>query len=257
VIQLMVDTGDESATPTLATNSLTPTPTVLYNVGDTLSIRTGIIVDHNGHTVPDGTVVRFMIDTGSTSGSVETVETTTSNGIAKTAYRIPSKGLLGITVQADPALVSQTLSLDITDSGGVLTAFEPTTIPTEVTETSTEVPTPAQTLVQIRDLHSEGLPTAGDWFLSTLLIIGISACLYWLGTARINPQWGLRWAGLGGLGGYLAYLYLVLGLPGGASLIISSGSVAVALISILGVILGWGVAGMWWLILMQISKSKN
>jgi beta-N-acetylhexosaminidase len=257
VIQLMVDTGDESATPTLATNYLTPTPTVLYNVGDTLSIRTGVIVDHNGHAVPDGTVVRFMIDTGSTSGSVETVETTTSDGIAKTAYRIPSKGLLGITVQADPALVSQTLSLDITDSGGVLTAFEPTAIPTEVTETSTEVPTPAQTLVQIRDLHSEGLPTAGDWFLSTLLIIGICACLYWLGTLRINSQWGLRWAGLGGLGGYLAYLYLVLGLPGGAPLIISSGSVAVALISILGVIFGWGVAGIWWLILMQISKRKN
>ena len=82
-----------------------------------------------------------MIDTGSSSGSVETAETVTSMGIAKTSYRIPSKGLLGITVQADPALISQTLRLDITDSGGVLTAIEPTFIPTNTLTSNTQIPT--------------------------------------------------------------------------------------------------------------------
>lgn len=256
VIQLMVDTGEDS-TPTTNTNSVMPTEGFIYNVGDTLSIRTGVIVDHNGNPVPDGTVVRFMIDTGSTSGSVETVETTTTNGIAKTAYRIPSKGLLGITVQADPALVSQTLQLDITDTGGVLTAIEPTTIPTEETTATEQTPTPTEMTSNLNDLHSEGLPTAGDWFLSTILILGISASLYWLGTMRVNTQWGVRWAALGAVGGYLAYLYLALGLPGSASLISTSGSVAIALISILGVILGWAASGVWWVVLQRIKSHKE
>ena len=255
VIQLMVDTG-ENSTPTSESTSLTPTPEFVFNVGDTLSIKTGIIVDHNGHPVPDGTVVRFMIDTGSTSGSVETVETTTSNGIAKTAYRIPSKGLLGITVQAEPALISQTLQLDITDAGGVLTAIEPTAVPTESTSTATDSPTPTQPVIQIRDLHAEGLPTAGDWFLSTILIFGLCAGLYWLGLMRLNMQWAIRWAGLGGLGGYLAYLYLVLGLPGSYYLISTSGSVLVAFVSILGVIFGWGISGIWWVVLKRF-REKN
>ena len=256
VIQLMVDNGEE-ATETVGTESVTSTPTEekIFNVGDTLSIRTGTIVDHNGHAVPDGTIVRFMIDTGSTSGSVETVETSTLNGIARTAYRIPSKGLLGITVQADPALVSQTLQLDITDTGGVLTAIEPTAIPTVVFTPTIESPTPTETITKTVDLHTKGLPTAGDWFLSTLLILGISALLFWLGNMRINLKWGIRWAALGCIGGYLAYLYLVLGLPGSGSLISTGGSAAIALISILGVILGWASSGIWWVILKRKKQQ--
>jgi beta-N-acetylhexosaminidase len=258
VIQLMVDNGEE-ATETVGTESITTTPTEekIFNVGDTLSIRTGTIVDHNGHAVPDGTIVRFMIDTGSTSGSVETVETSTLNGIARTAYRIPSKGLLGITVQADPALVSQTLQLDITDTGGVLTAIEPTSVPTVVYTPTIESPTPTETITKTVDLHTKGLPTAGDWFLSTLLILGISALLFWLGNMRINLQWGIRWAALGCIGGYLAYLYLVLGLPGSGSLISTGGSAAIALVSILGVILGWASSGIWWVILKRKKQQAE
>jgi beta-N-acetylhexosaminidase len=256
VIQLMVDTSSQG-TPTSTANLLSPTPTVVYNIGDTLSVRTGVIVDHNGNPVPDGTVVRFMIDTGSTSGSVETVETTTTDGIAKTAYRIPSKGLLGITVQADPALVSQTLQLDITDTGGVLTAIEPTTIPTASPSESAITPTPTAVVSTNRNYHSDGIPAPGDWFLSTVLILGLSACLYWLGQLRVSMQWGIRWAGLAAICGYLAYLYLMLGFPGSATLIQANGTVAIALISVLGVVLGWGIAGIWWLITQkQINAIK-
>ena len=256
VIQLMVDTG-ETTTPTAATGSISPTPEVIYKVGDTLAVRTGVILDHNGHPVPDGTVVRFMIDTGSSSGSVETAETVTSTGIAKTSYRIPSKGLLGITVQADPALISQTLRLDITDSGGVLTAIEPTFIPTNTLTSNTQIPTQPITTKPGRNLHADGLPTPGDWLLSTILILGLSACLYWLGSIKASMQWGVRWGALSCFGGYLAYLYLVLGLPGSAYLISVSGSVVVGLISILGVILGWGAAGIWWSITEQKKAKKT
>jgi hypothetical protein len=198
-----------------------------------------------------------MIDTGSSSGSVETVETVTSQGIAKTSYRIPSKGLLGITVQADPALISQALRLDITDSGGVLTAIEPTILPTNTQALTTQEPTPAVTTKLSRDLHADGLPTPGDWLLSTILILGLSACLFWLGSTRASLQWGIRWATLSCLGGYLSYLYLVIGLPGSSYLISISGSTVVALISVLGVIVGWGVAGIWWSIDQHKTAKKT
>jgi len=257
VIQLMVDSNNQG-TPTATVNQLSPTPATIYKIGDSLAIRTGIIVDHNGHQVPDGTVVRFMIDTGSTSGSVETVETTTTDGIAKTAYRIPSKGILGITVQADPATVSQTLRLDITDTGGVLTAIEPTTIPTESTPTDVITATPVPPTALTRDYHADGLPSPGDWVLSTLLIIGLSLCLYWVGKLRTSVQWGVRWAILSCTGGYLGYLYIILGLPGSANLVQANGSVVISLISVLGVILGWGAGGIWWFTgYFKESKKTN
>jgi beta-N-acetylhexosaminidase len=253
VIQLMVD-ENSSATATPGTPQLTPTAQTVYNVGDTLPIRTGIILDHNGHPVPDGTIVRFMIDTGSSSGSVETVETTTVNGVAKTSYRIPSKGLLGITVQAEPALVSQTLQLDITDKGGVLTAIEPTFLPTNTTgETSDASTTPPPAVLTAPNYHSEGLPTPGDWFLSTILILGLAAGLYWLGSNRASTQWGIRWGVLSVAGGYLAYAYLVIGLPGSAYLISQSGSLIIALLSLGGSLLGWVAALVWW----RVETNKN
>ena len=74
---------------------------------------------------------------------------------------------------------------------------------------------------------------------------------------RINLQWGIRWAALGCIGGYLAYLYLVLGLPGSGSLISTGGSAAIALISILGVILGWASSGIWWVILKRKKQQAE
>jgi beta-N-acetylhexosaminidase len=255
VIQLMVD-DNSNATATPGTVQITPTTQTVYNVGDTLPIRTGVILDHNEHPVPDGTVVRFMIDTGSSSGSVETVETTTVDGVAKTSYRIPSKGLLGITVQAEPAVVSQTLQLDITDTGGVLTAIEPTFFPTDTAgETSDTTATTPPAVIKPPDYHSEGLPTPGDWFLSTILILGMAASFYWLGTNRASTQWGIRWGTISLVGGYLAYLYLVVGLPGSAYLISQSGSLIIAVLSIGGSLFGWAVALSWWRI--EINKSRK
>jgi len=116
IIPLMLDTLQPQSTPG-GTPTLEPTPSLTFKEGDTLPIRTGVIRDHNGNPVPDGTVVRFLIDTRSASGSVEQVETKTSSGIARTTYKIPSTGLLELKVTADPAIASQILRVDITNSG--------------------------------------------------------------------------------------------------------------------------------------------
>jgi beta-N-acetylhexosaminidase len=245
IIQLRLETGETETTET-PTASLEPTIAMVFNVGDNLPIRTGTIVDHNGNPVPDGTVVRFMIDTGSSSGNVETVETVTTKGIARTTYRIASKGILEIRVQSEPALVSQTLQLNITDSGGVITAIEPTVKPTEPSATQDgQQPQSTASLVPYNS-HPAGLPTATDWLLTTILVIGLSAGVFWLGLKEISLKWGIRWASAACISGYLIFMYLTLGMPGSSSVINASGSSAIALLSIAGVLIGWGIALIWW-----------
>ena len=39
-----------------------PTPIPLFRIGDTIAIRTGAIMDNNGHPVPDGTVGSILDD---------------------------------------------------------------------------------------------------------------------------------------------------------------------------------------------------
>lgn len=246
VIQLLLESPDSDTVEGTPTASLEPTATMVFNVGDTLPIRTGVIVDHNGHPVPDGTVVRFMIDTGSSSGSVETVETVTTDGIARTTYRIPSKGLLEVTVQSEPALISQTLRLDITDAGGVITAIEPTVLPTEITPTQTGEPETPEANIRPYNSHPEGLPNTGDWLLTTILVVGLSAAIFWLGLKSVGTKWGIRWAGLACIIGYLIFLYLTLGMPGSSTLIDKNGSTSIALLSIAGVGGGWLLGGIWW-----------
>jgi len=245
IIQLRLETGEAESIET-PTASLEPTTAMVFNVGDNLPIRTGTIVDHNGNPVPDGTVVRFMIDTGSSSGNVETVETVTTKGIARTTYRIASKGILEIRVQSEPALVSQTLQLNITDSGGVITAIEPTVKPTEPSATQDgQQPQSTASLVPYNS-HPAGLPTATDWLLTTILVIGLSAGVFWLGLKEISLKWGIRWASAACISGYLIFMYLTLGMPGSSSVINASGSSAIALLSIAGVLIGWGIALIWW-----------
>jgi beta-N-acetylhexosaminidase len=245
VIQLMIDEGEAAlVTPTF---ELSPTP-VVYYVGDTLSVKTGQIIDHNGHTVPDNTVVHFLIDTGSNSGTVETIETVTSDGVARMNYRIPNTGLLKITVQADPALLSQTLQLEITLQGGVLTAIEPTEAPTSNVETQTVAPTEAKPPTTTQIVHAEGYATPGDWLLSTIIILALAAIMFWIGSTKVNLRWAVRWAICSALSGYLAFIYLALSLPGSMNLISNHGSTGIALVSVIGATIGSVASVIWWFV---------
>lgn len=245
VIQLMVDDGEALAVTPTSEYSLTP---MVYRVGDILSVKTGEIIDHNGHPVPDNTVVRFLIDTGSNSGTVETIETVTVDGIARMNYRIPDTGLLEISAQADPALLSQTLQLEITPQGGMLTAIEPTLSPTGTIVTESVTPTQESLPTSTQIVHAEGFATPGDWLLSTIIILGLASLLFWIGSTRINLKWAVRWAVCGALAGYLGFFYLAFSLPGSMTLISSHGSTGIALVCIIGVIVGSIAAVLWWFV---------
>ncbi len=96
-------TPKKSPTPG-STPSVEPTAVPKFKVGDTLPLRTGIIYDNNHNQVPDGTVVRFMVTiSGVEGGTVQQIDTTTSQGIAHAAFRIQTAGLLEFRVASDPA----------------------------------------------------------------------------------------------------------------------------------------------------------
>ena len=97
IINLMLDLP-ETPLPTPSEPEITRTPEKLpeFSIGDTFPVRTGVIVDHNGHPVPDGTVARFIITGGSDVAGTQQIEATTINGIARTSFRIATKGLMQI-----------------------------------------------------------------------------------------------------------------------------------------------------------------
>lgn len=241
IIPLIIEAPIEEGTP-VSTPPTGYSQPLLYKAGDTIPVKAGEIVDHNGNPVPDGTQVRFVIDTRSTSGTVEQLEAETVDGFARVMYVIPSKGSLELRVTADPALTSQILRLDITDAGGVITSFEPTIVVEEIGEsTPTEIPptpTPEKLIVQ---QHRQGKLAFPDWLLANLLIFGFCFLFNRVSYKDLRKKWEFITILLMGLGGNLAYLYLAFGLPGSKVPISDKGTVYVSIIVTVGILLGLGV----------------
>ena len=234
---------------------------LLYMAGDTIPIKAGVIVDNNGNPVPDGTIVRFIIDTRSTNGSVEQLEEKTVDGFARVMYVIPSIGSLQLSVTSDPAFISQILRLDITDAGGVVTSFEPTVaVEGTVDSTPTEIPptpTPEKMVVQ---LHKQGKVAVSDWLLANILIISISLFFSWLTHSYMSAKWNFLIVLFIGVGGYLAYLLVALGLSGSGLPLSARGSVYVVVVVAIGMLIGLGIGLLYYLWKtrkQKLSQNRN
>ncbi|MBE0697249.1 MAG: hypothetical protein IH586_10030, partial [Anaerolineaceae bacterium] len=149
VIPLTIDFPDTAERATRTTQE--PTPSPIFEVGDILQLRTGIIKDLNSNPVPDGTPVRFLFNVISQNNPNQMqIDTVTADGIARATYRIEHSGVLEIlATSGTQGARSNLLRLD-TVSGGV-TVVPPTQLPTEtptatptmtVTVTVTVTPTP-------------------------------------------------------------------------------------------------------------------
>jgi len=114
----------------------TPTPIDL-DVGDTLQVRTSVILDRNGHQVPDGTPVVFRLLYPAESVESPPHYVTTVGGVAETTIKLEKTGELHITVTSDPARTSITLKV-------IIQGDEPATIAT-VMPSPTDTPTPTFT----------------------------------------------------------------------------------------------------------------
>jgi beta-N-acetylhexosaminidase len=225
-------------------NTETPEPTMVpeYKVGDLVAVRTGVIEDHNGHPVPDGTPVQFILSGGNNTDP-EIQNASTSKGIALATLLIDRSGSVEIHVQSDPARQSDPLRIDVPPEPEEIAALTPTPAPTE-TPTLTPSPTSTATPVAVTSIPKDH-PNWGDWLLALLVTGGIGGAIYWLTMQFGLTRWGIRGGILALIGGLLAYTYLSLGMPGSSELLQSTGTGGVALATILGSILGGGAAWGW------------
>ncbi len=220
-----------------------PTPIPMFQVGDTLGVRTGIVLDVNGHPVPDGTLVTFSLATGAGNGVHQEIEVETISGIARADFQLDQTGLLDIRAVSGEATVSETLRLDISDEG---IASAVTIIPPALTEEATPTPelTPTPDIVPSPYVDN-GKLRFGAWFIS-ILLWGLGAGLaYFAGIQIESPRWGLRWALSTLLGGLAAYNYLALDLPG-STLVTGDGLSGVIVLILLAEIIGWIFGWMWY-----------
>ncbi len=234
------------ALPTPTGSAVTPEPTTvpIFRVGDTISLRTGTILDHNQHPVPDGTVVRFTFSQGE-SGLFQQVDVVTSQGVAIIAYRLDKPGLVEIRAVSEPARVSDTIQLDVTSEGVSVVISTPTSeiVPTPTATPTLPPPTPTPTPIPTSPTMTGGYPNAWGWSLVVLVLLAGTLLSYWLGTQVVEPRWAVRWALLVFLSGVLVYNYLILDFPGAGSWLagrgLSSFLQAVLVGQAVGFILGW------------------
>ena len=188
-----------------------PTPIPLFKISDTIALRTGIIKDGNGHPVPDGTVVQFsMVVTGESGGILQQVESTTTQGMARASFGLDKPGLLEIRVSSEPAVISEVLQLDVSQSGEAAV----TVVVPELTQSIEPVLPSPEVVEEEGFISSEGYPRFPAWLVA-MLVIGLTAGFAYVITLQlVSSTTALRWALGVAIGGLLAYNMLSFGLFG-------------------------------------------
>jgi len=116
-------------------------------VGSALDLETGVIVDHNGHPVPDGTPVDFHLRYPTEALQLAPVTETTVGGQARTKVTLDRAGELWITASAGEATDSTRIVLKVGgDTPGSIATVLPTPTPLPPA-TATPPPSPTPTLV--------------------------------------------------------------------------------------------------------------
>jgi beta-N-acetylhexosaminidase len=246
VIALSMDLTAASVSTASTTPEVTPTPN--FRVGDTITISTGVIVDHNGHPVPDVTGVHFTLTVSGSNDIIQQVDAPTVDGVAKASFSIDRSGLLEVRATSDPANTSIVLQLDVTAEGVSVTALPPTPASTEIVPTPFVAVTPEPTDSPL----ATGRPGMNGWLLMIVLLGGLGFLAFWMGGRIFSMQWGMRWALCSVLGGLGAYNYLAFGLPGGADWLMKSGFWGMTGVVFLGMLLGLAAGWLW----QRLSAAK-
>lgn len=231
----------------------TPVPTpeeLVVGQGDTLRITTGVIIDRNGHAVPDGTPVEFVLTFN--DGTRDTQPVTTSGGVAQTSIVLTRPGELRITVTSGEARSSDTVRLAIPDTGRApIDILPPDITPTAIpVPTSTPEPEPSpipeptpRPSVAVEPVPAMPNVTFGSLFLTVLGLAIIGLAVFILGFLGHDLNHALFLALPVLLVGLLCYNYYALMLPGSAlwrSMFGDMWSPAVA--AWFGGVLGFGLA---------------
>ena len=227
-----------------------PTPVPSFNIGETITVRTGQIYDHNRNMVPDGTPVRFNFSISGEPGVTQQFETTTTRGVAFFTYRIEAAGGLEVSVSSEPANQSEILQINIAPDGStIVTAYTPTPIISLTpTLTPSETPTTQPTPTPTPEAEKKAFPSLGDWALALLVMGGGAGLAFlvgfvWWGSSR----WGLRSALCAFIGALLSYSYLNIGIGGTQYWMEKSGTIFVVEMVFVGLLIGWIICLIWWM----------
>ena len=202
---------------------VTPTPPSIKK-GDTLKVRTGPIVDRNGHVVPDGTQVTFT-RVFSQGQELPPLVAPTRNGIATVSFVLDRIGPLRVRASSEPAMTSQTLQLTVGEEPSRPEVFSPptptapptatTTVTPAPTETATPTPTPTPTPQTPARVEPPRWVKWSDLPVAVLGVIVVGGTGFWVERRRRRKQadadilthslqWGLT-SVLAGLIGYVLY----------------------------------------------------
>ena len=193
-------------------------------IGDKLKLRAGPIVDRNNHIVPDGTQVQFVLAYPTERVEQQQASISTKDGIAETTVVIERKGTLEIRAQADPAMSSYVIRVNIGDNAASIETIKPTALPTdtpEPTPTATEKPTvPVTTastpVVPIQQPQVITRASIGGFVITmlALIVIALIAILTLNNTNRVRPYLRWRVVLLSWSSGWIGYILYAAGLPG-------------------------------------------
>ncbi|MCS7286682.1 MAG: glycoside hydrolase family 3 N-terminal domain-containing protein [Anaerolineae bacterium] len=151
----------------------TPQPLDL-RPGSSFKIRTSVILDRNGHPVPDGTPVIFRLFYPAESLELPRKEVTTVNGVAEISLTLERTGQLEITAQSLSATRSTKIVVTVQENQpAILSTVVPSPTPTPTlspTPTLPPTPFPSPTPVPLAPLGSGPTPLHfGGTFLAILL----------------------------------------------------------------------------------------
>jgi len=252
IIPLQLDREDVPKPESDGTVTPEATAVPSYEIGDSISVRAGPVIDHNNHLVPDGTVVQFTMSTRDELGSIlQQVDVTTVDGMVRASFVIDKPGKVEVHAISEPAVVSDVLQFDATDEGVAVTVVVPV-----VTETP-EPTTPTPTVIPENDFVSpDGYPRIGIWVIVLLGVFGSAMLTFWAISRVVAPRWGIRFALSVLIGGFGAYNYLALGFPRALKWISSDsgGAFGILLFTLAGEALGIILTWVWW---RWLSESES
>lgn len=217
------------------------TPTQFFQVGDIVTVRTGVLIDRNGNPVPDGTEVHFMLSAAENTVLLNNVEAVTSHGVASASFKIDTPGILEIRATSEPATVSMILQFDVSGEGILVTIVAPTPI-TERTPIPDNNTIPTVSISPI----SQGKPGIISWVIMTIILIGSSTLIVFLTRKVTTLRWKVRMGLCTAAGCMSSYTYLALQLPGVENFLKHFGYWGILSTVLLGAICG-GIAGYIWL----------
>lgn len=228
-----------------------------YRIGDSVSLKAGVILDHNDNPVPDNTPVQLNITID--GQEAPPITSTTVAGIAAFEYQFVQAGIVRIWASSLPASSDELIfevpleELEVTLTETPTATFTETPLPTATateipsstplpTLTSTAIPTliptPAVTLAPLPEVPQENTNLL-DWILAVLIVMLFGWITARIGSVAGRVRRGTRLALVSIISGLVAYTYASYSLPGSKWAIETFMHWGLLLFTFLGSLGGW------------------